>query len=77
MQYTVNLANNLRTLFSELPQQIKVNSDTSLTIFEIANKAGIPDLLVVGGIIDGKLYPLDQPVEQESDIVLLGPVAGG
>jgi len=77
MQYTVNIANNLRTLVPGLPQKVLVNSDYALTVFEIAQRAGIPQLLVVGGIIDGRLHPIDQPVEQESEIVLLGPVAGG
>lgn len=77
MEYNISVANNLRMLLPELSQQIMIKSCRPLTIFEIAQEAGIPHLLVVGGIIEGKFHPLDQPVEQESQIVLLGPVAGG
>lgn len=77
MKYTVNLANNLKTLFPALPVQCTVESPAPLTIYQIAGQAGVPSLLLVGGIIDGTLCKLDMPVEEDCELVLLGPVAGG
>lgn len=77
MKYTVNLANNLKTLFPALPVQCTVESSTPLTIYQIAGQAGVPSLLLVGGIIDGTLCKLDMPVGEDCELVLLGPVAGG
>lgn len=77
MTYKVNIANNLRALLPGLSQHLTVESTRSLNIYEIATKAGVPHILVVGGIIEGRLHPLDQLVEKETEILLLGPVAGG
>lgn len=77
MRYNVSLANNLRVLQPDLPIESIVESLAPLTINEIAVKAGVHSLLLVAGIIEGALYPLDKPVLQDSEIVLLGPVAGG
>lgn len=77
MTYKVSIANNLRALKPELPKYTTVESSCSLSVNDIAARLGIPHLLVVGGIIQGQLHPLDQPVEKDAAIVILGPVAGG
>ncbi len=77
MKYTVSIANNLRILQPELAKEMTICSDTALTISEIAAKAGIYSLLLVGGIVDQAVYPLDQPIKMDTKIVLIGPVAGG
>jgi hypothetical protein len=77
MKYQVSLANNLRVLQPDLSKESTVESPVPLTINEIAAKAGVYSLLMVAGLIDGALYPLDKPVLQDAEIVLLGPVAGG
>lgn len=77
MKYKITPANNLRSLLPQLPKECYVESDTPLTIGEIAVQLGIPSLLVVAGLIEKTLYPLDKIVENEAEIVLLGPVAGG
>jgi hypothetical protein len=77
MKYQVSLANNLRVLQPDLPIESIVESPAPLTINEIAAKVGVHSLLMVAGIIGGALYPLDEPVRKDAEIVLLGPVAGG
>lgn len=77
MKYTINLANNLVTLFPDLPRTVTIQSTSALTITEIAAKAGIPALLLVGGLIDNALLQPDRRVEVDAEIVLLGPVSGG
>lgn len=77
LEYKVNIANNLRALQPELPKQILVQSSTPLTINEIATKTGVYSLLLVGGVVDKAIYPLDQPIKINAEILLIGPVAGG
>lgn len=77
MKYEVSLANNLRVLIPALPKQKTVESSLPLTLFEIAGRVGVSSLLLVAGVIDGAIFPLDEPVEKDAQILLLGPVAGG
>lgn len=77
MEYKVNIANNLRVLQPELPQYITVQSAKPLTVNEIAIRTGIHPLLLVGGIVDQAIHPVDQPIMTDAEIVLIGPVAGG
>ena len=77
MKYRINLANNLVMLFPDLSSTVFLRSSSALTIKEIGAKVGVPHLLLVGGLIDSTLLQPDDKVEQDADIVLLGPVAGG
>lgn len=77
MKYKVIPANNLRSLYPQLPKESIVESDRPLTVSEIAIKVGIPTLMVVAGQIDNKLYQLDEIVGKDSEVVIYGPVAGG
>lgn len=77
MKYTINLANNLVMLFPDLPRKVSLRSASALTIEEIAVKVGVSPLLLVGGLIHSTLCQPDHRVEEDAEIVLLGPVAGG
>lgn len=77
MRYKINLANNLVTLFPDLPRKVSLQSASALTIQEIAAKVGVPSLLLVGGLIQSSLCQPDHRVEENAEIVLLGPIAGG
>lgn len=77
MQYTINIANNLTHLYPGLNREEKVHSTSPLTINEMAVRLGISPLLVVRAVVDGKIHPLDNPIKNDTDITLFGPIAGG
>jgi len=77
VKYTITLANNLVMLFPDLPHKVALQSASALTIEEIAAKIGVSPLLLVGGLIHNTLCRPDHRIEEDAEIVLLGPVAGG
>lgn len=77
MNYSISLANNIRTLQPELVERTAIQSAEPLTPREIATRVGIHPLLLSAGVINGESHSLDRPVEVDAEIILLGPIAGG
>jgi hypothetical protein len=77
MHYDVSLANNLLFLQPDLAEEHSIESPTPLTPREISSRIGIHPLLLVASVIEEAMHPLDQPVETDVAIILMGPVAGG
>lgn len=77
MNYTICLANNIRTLQPDLAEKTVIEAAEPLTPREIASRVGIHPLLLAAAIINGEVHPLDRPVEVDAEIILMGPIAGG
>ena len=47
------------------------------TIRQLAAEIGVPPILVVLAFVNGRKRGLDEPLTEDAEIYLMGPVAGG
>lgn len=54
-----------------------VNVESPLTIRELLRKIGVPEEMVAGVIVDGKVVDMSHEVKDGQEVVLMPPMSGG
>lgn len=77
MTFTIHISGTIRGIVDNLPRQKVVETASPPTIRHLAADNGIPPILVVLAFVNGRKRGLDEPLIEDADIYLMGPVAGG
>lgn len=77
MTFTIHIAGTIRGIVDHLPRQAVVETTAPPTIRQLAADIGIPPILVVLAFVNGRKRGLDEPLIEDAEIYLMGPVAGG
>ena len=77
MRFTIHIAGTIRGIVDNLPRQTAVETASPPTIRQLAADIGVPPILVVLAFVNGRKRGLDEPLTQDAEIYLMGPVAGG
>ncbi len=65
------------TLKRYIPDIYYVDIDSPLTVRDLLTKLGIPEGLIAGVIIDGKIVDKSYEIKDGQEIVLMPPISGG
>ncbi|MCX8128169.1 MAG: MoaD/ThiS family protein [Synergistetes bacterium] len=60
-----------------IPEVCYVEIDGSITVRELLAKLKIPEDLVAGVIVDGKVLDKSQEIKDGQEVALMAPIAGG
>ncbi len=77
MRISLHLSGGLRAVLAHLPETMTLHVDGLASLRDILVRAGINPLLVMVVIVDGERVDKDVVVDQDAEIVLVGPMAGG
>ena len=77
MRLTLYLSGGLRAVLSHLPEEITLHREGPASLEEVLVQAGISPFLVMLVTVDGQRVDKDEVVDQDAEIGLIGPMAGG
>jgi hypothetical protein len=77
MKFTIHIAGTIRGIVDHLPRKAVVEAASPPTIRQLAADIGVPPILVVLAFANGRKRALDDPLVEDADVYLMGPVAGG
>ena len=77
MLFTIHIAGTIRGIVDNLPRQTVVETTSPSTVGQLAAEIGIPSILIVLAFVNGRKKGLDEPLTEDAEIYLMGPVAGG
>jgi hypothetical protein len=77
MTFTVHIPSTIRSVVNGLPQTVRVEKDTPLTIKGLASEIGIPHVLIVAAVVDGVKTDLNAMLSHTAEIHFIGTLAGG
>ncbi len=77
MNLTLTLSGGLRAVLSDLPERMELDLDRPAMVWEILLRAGINPGLAMMVFLDGRRADLDQVVEYDCELTVVGPAAGG
>ncbi len=77
MKFSVHIAGTIRRLAAHLPDTTIVEIPGPLTVRELALEIGIPDVLVVFALVNGKRTALQTPLTRSAEVSFFGTMAGG
>ncbi len=77
MNFTIHIAGSIRGIVDNLPRRARVETAAPTTVRKLATGIGVPPILVVLAFVNGRKHGLDEPLTEEAEIYLIGPVAGG
>ncbi len=77
MTFTIHIAGTLRGIVDGLPQKTVVEAASPMSIRQLAAAVGVPPILVVLAFANGRRHGLDDPLIEDAEVYLMGPVAGG
>lgn len=60
-----------------IPEVCYVEIEGSITVRELLTKLGIPEDLVAGVIVEGRVVDKSQEIKDGQEIALMAPIAGG
>ncbi|MBC7332048.1 MAG: MoaD/ThiS family protein [Synergistetes bacterium] len=60
-----------------IPEVSYVEIEGSITVKELLAKLGVPEELVAGIVVDGKVVDKSQIIEDGQEVALMAPIAGG
>jgi molybdopterin converting factor small subunit len=73
----IHLSGSLRAIFEDKSEEIVVEFDRSISIKDLLLKIEISPLVVVKTVVNGRAKSKDFRIEDDAEIALIGPVAGG
>ena len=77
MKVRIHLSGSLRAILEDKSEEIVVEFDRSLSIKDLLLKIEIPPLMVVKAVMNGRPISKDFRIEDDAEIALIGPMAGG
>lgn len=77
MQIKVRLSGSLREIYSGLPKESLIELDKPETVDSLLCKMKINPLVVMEVAVDGKGGKKDALIEENCEVFLIGPIAGG
>lgn len=77
MIFKIHIAGTIRGIVDHLPPETVVETASPATVRELAAGIGVPPILVVLAFVNGRKHGLDEPLTEDADVYLMGPVAGG
>ena len=77
MNFTIHISGTIRGIVDNLPAQTVAETTSPTTIRQLAAEIGVPPILVVLAFVNGRKQGLDEPLTEDAEIYLMGPVAGG
>jgi molybdopterin converting factor small subunit len=73
----IHLSGSLKAILEDKSEELVVEFDRSLSIKDLLLKIEIPPLVVVKAVVNGRPKSKDFRIEDDAEIILIGPVAGG
>lgn len=77
MKFATHIAETIRGIVGGLPRRMSMEIASSGAIRELAADIGVPPILVVLAFVNDRRRRLDEPLTEDADIYLMGPIAGG
>lgn len=78
MKLKIYLSGHLKALFPDQPKEIVINVEKPISVDNLACRLGITPWIVMSAIINGQSRSKDYLIEEENaEITLIGPMAGG
>ena len=77
MKINVQISGTLRGIIDGLPREVTIEKTAPLTIGQLAADLGIPPILIVIAFVGGVKRDLNHQLNDDAEIYLMGPVAGG
>jgi molybdopterin converting factor small subunit len=78
MKVKIYLSGHLKSLFPELSKEIVLEVEKPISVDELANRLGITPWIIMSAIINGQARGKDHLInEDNAEITLIGPMAGG
>ncbi|AOY56937.1 uncharacterized protein Dmul_01610 [Desulfococcus multivorans] len=77
VKFATHIAETIRGIVDGLPRRMSVEIVSPETIRQLAADIGVPPILVVLAFVNGRKRRLDEPLTEDADIYLMGPIAGG
>lgn len=78
MKVKIYLSGHLKALFPDQPKEIVLDVEKPISVDDLACQLGITPWIVMSAIINGQSRSKDYLIEEENaEITLIGPMAGG
>lgn len=78
MKVKIYLSGHLKSLFPDHPKEIVLDVEKPISVDDLASQLGITPWIIMSAIINGQARSKDYLIEEDNaEITLIGPMAGG